>query len=217
MLSCPVVGVVYDSAGAVCPHLIAVHDPLYGRSAVHHVVISVQGDVRKSDALVVLNCRLVTLVQEAHLLHPEVARLSTLHKHARTRQLLLVVEMQMCQSTSCLAEGLEGFGLVHQRQPWQGFLEVVGKGLAVLGRVQQAVDVVEDVLLCDIQTIESLAFAMDEVSDSVFAFIESIGGQARKLRCCSLLGFVVVERETLGIPVEMKIWKPTRITAGLLP
>ena len=43
--------------------------------------------------------------------------------------------------------------------------------------MQQAVDVVEDVLLGDVLPIESLALAMDEVSDGVLALVGCLAGK----------------------------------------
>ncbi len=55
MIHSPVVGIIHDAAGTVCPYLIKIDALFDGRAAVDHVVIGIQRNVHRLDAFVVLN------------------------------------------------------------------------------------------------------------------------------------------------------------------
>ena len=59
--------------------------------------------------------------------------------------IVLIVKVELRQPASRLAEGDELFGTLHDGDAGKGFAEVVGKALAIVGTVEQTIDVVEDV------------------------------------------------------------------------
>ena len=100
---CPVVRIIYNTAGFVGLDLIALHDPFDGGSTIDYVIVGFQGDVGQLDPGGELDDRFIFLVREAHLLHMEIVVFSSFDNHFSTCRLCLIVEVQVCQSSSCLA------------------------------------------------------------------------------------------------------------------
>ena len=69
--------------------------------------------------------------------------------HQRVRGNALVVQVQVGQLATSLGEGPEVGGRLYSRYARQFLAQVVGEAFAVVGRVQQAVDIKEDVFAGD--------------------------------------------------------------------
>lgn len=200
----PVVGVVGDAAGLVGFDLVALHDPFDGGTAVHHVVVGGKGDVRQADVGVVLNRALVAPGDEAHLAHGEVPALRARHGHVRAGRPRFIVQVQGRQGAARVAECPEVVGPVHQRQARQHFFEVGREGFPVVRGMEQAIDVVEDVLLRDLGPVLQAAFAEDEVGDAVLADV--LLARLVKERALARPLLVVVQREALrAVALQVQI------------
>lgn len=87
-----------------------------------------------------------------------------------------VVEVQVGELVSGAGEGPEGFGAFDGGDAGQLFAEVVGVAGAVVGRVEESVDVVEEVFFAD--RLAGIGFPevrQARVADSVPAFVAGFG------------------------------------------
>ena len=212
MLPAPVVGVVGDETRRVLLHRIALHHPLDRRLAVHHVVVGLQRNVLNRDARIVMDYalvgRLAVQLAEAHLIHAVVdgviIRSGRVHRVASGVGLhVLVSEVEFGQAAAGTAEGPEVVGRLDQRQSGQRLLEVGGEGRAVVRGVEDAVDIIEDVLLGYAATVLLAGRGEDPVGHAVAADVavhlalrgrEEVGNIRRAV-------IIPIERETL--PVEL--------------
>lgn len=214
MLPAPVVGVVGDETRRVLLHRIALHHPLDRRLAVHHVVVGLQRNVLNRDARIVMDYalvgRLAVQLAEAHLIIYEVADLVAAVRQRRVYGAAsgvglhtLVSEVEFGQAAAGTAEGPEVVGRLDQRQSGQRLLEVGGEGRAVVRGVEDAVDIIEDVLLGYAATVLLAGRGEDPVGHAVAADVavhlalrgrEEVGNIRRAV-------IIPIERETL--PVEL--------------
>ena len=136
----------------------------------------------------------------------EIAVFSSFDNHFSTCGLCLIVEVQVCQSSSCLAECPEIRRFLHQGDTRQHLFQVRSKGFPVVRGVQQAIDVVEDVFLGHFGAIAFPAAFQNEAGDAILACVFLI--TSVKKRC--LIGialFIIVEREALSFFHKFQVWQ----------
>lgn len=63
---------------------------------------------------------------------------------------MLIVEVQLCQLAARIAECHEVCHLLRNGYAGQRFAQVVGEAVAVVLGVEQALDIIEDVFLCQV-------------------------------------------------------------------
>ena len=152
-----------------------------GRSPVDLIHVRLGRDTRKADVVVDRENRSV-LVREPHRLrtHAEVLgfRLARQQELGLERILraTLVAEMQLRQPASGFGEGMEVAG---QRDARQFLREVVGELLAICGRVKNAVDVIEDLVLgdgqCTIVRTKGGQCSVGDVVDALEGILQKFG------------------------------------------
>lgn len=201
----PVVGVVGDAAGLVRFDLVALHDPFHGGSAVHYIVAGFLRDMRDRYPRVILDGRLVLLVREAHLLHAELALFRAADNHVWVRGLRLIIQMQFRQRAPRLAERPEVRRLLHQRQARQHLLQVRRERPAVVRRMQQAIDIIENVFLADLRPVACPAAFQNEIRYAVLAGVLAFFA-VKKRRLVDGFLFVIVQREALACLQSMQVW-----------
>ena len=197
MLFRPVVGIVGDAAGLVGFDLITLHDPFDGGTPVDHIIIGFERDVGERNPGVVLDDRFVQLVREAHLLHAEFAAFRACHLHFRAGELRLIVQMQIGQRPPGLAEGPKISGLFHQRQVRQHLFQVRRKSLSVTWRMQQAVDVIENVFLRYPGAIAFPAMLQNEIGNAILACELRVIVSVKQRRVVDGFFFVIVKWKAL--------------------
>ncbi len=210
VLAAPVVRIVLNPARRVRLHRIALHHPLDCRLAVHHVVVGLQRNVLNRDARIVMDYalvgRLAVQLAEAHLIIYEVADLVAAVRQRRVYGAAsgvglhtLVSEVEFGQAAAGTAEGPEVVGRLDQRQSGQRLLEVGGEGRAVVRGVEDAVDIIEDVLLGYAASVLLAGRGEDPVGHAVAADVavcialrgrEEVGNIRRAV-------IIPIERETL--------------------
>jgi len=195
----PVVGVVDDAALFVGGDGVALHHPLNRTFAVDHIRIGRGRNVADGDGAVVDDGVFAILGGEAHLLYRKKARLRAADLHLRVGGHLLVADVQVGQVPAGVAKRPKIRGRLDQRQARQHLLEVVGVGGAVIGAMQKAVDVVEDVLFADVSAVLQAGLRQDPVADAVTAHVATCPRRRRKHVGLSRgRRLVVVEGEALG-------------------
>ena len=126
----------------------------------------------------------------------EIALFSSFDNYLSTSGLCLIVEVQVCQRSSCLAECPEIRRFLHQRDTRQHLFQVRSKGFPVIRGVQQAIDVVEDIFLGHFGAIAFPTAFQNEVGDAILARVFLI--ISVKKRCLiSRALFIVVEGKAL--------------------
>ena len=150
---------------------------------------------------VILDGRLVLLVREAHLLHAELALFRAGNNHVRVRGLRLIIQMQFRQRAPRLAERPEVRRLLHQRQARQHLLQVCGKRPAVVRRMQQAIDIIENVFLADLRPVACPAAFQNEIGYAVLARVLAFFA-VKKRRLVDGFLFVIVQREALNPTIK---------------
>ena len=113
---------------------------------------------------------------------------------------MLVSEVEFGQATAGTAEGPEVVGRLDQRQSGQRLLEVGGEGRAVVRGVEDAIDIIEDVLLGYAASVLLAGRGEDSVGHAVAADVtvciallsrEEVGDIRRAV-------IIPIEREALG-------------------
>lgn len=210
MLPAPVVRVVRNLARRVRLHRIAFHHPLDRRLAVHHVVVGLQRNTFDRDPRIVMDHalvhRLAVRFAEAHFFNPIIDRIVSAHRGSEAytascvRLYTLISEVELGQVASGMAEGPKIVGRLDQRQSGQRLLEIGGEGRAVVRGMEDAVNIIEDVLLGYSAAVLFAGRREDPVGHAVAADVAV---------CIALLGreevgnirravIIPIERETLG-------------------
>lgn len=225
-----VVGVVGDVAVFVGGDGLAFHDPFDGGFAVDDVVVGFERDVAEGDVGIVVDDGLVgnafsaggvggfaeTHLGDAEMLGGEhVGREFAGVEGDGVGFDAFVVQVEVGELSSGAGKGPEGVGAFDGGDAGQLFAEVVGVAGAVVGRVQQSVDVVEEVFLADrIAGIGFLEVRQARVADAVPAGVAGFG--LARLFSAEEVGFfgavfvffVEVEGEALASIHCMKIRNP---------
>ena len=187
-----VVGVVGDLAGFVGGDGLAFHDPFDGGFAVDDVVVGFGGDVAEGDVGIVVDDSFVGKAfagfgvfgfAETHFGDVEVVGGELFGREFACVEgdgILFgafVVEMQVGEAAAGLAEGAEGFDAFDGGDAGQLFAEVVGVAGAVVGRVEESVDVVEEILFGEgLAGIGFLEVGQSRVADPVPADVAVLAG-----------------------------------------
>lgn len=160
--------------------LVALHDPLDGGLAVDDVVVGAGGDAFEADAAVVEDGAFLALLGEAHLLDVVVGVELVLGAAAEFRVPVddldggagwnrFVADVELGEGVAGLAEFPEVGGLLYEWEAGEHLLEVGGVGFAVLRAVEEAIDVVKDVLLGDLFAVSLVGLVEDPIADAVLA------------------------------------------------
>ena len=168
MFAAPVVGVVDDAAGFVLGDLVAFHDPFEGGFAVDDVVVGIERDAIEGEVGVVVDAGLVSLeaggllggrrLGEGHLgdveFLPGVEAEFGRNLGERVWIDGFVVEMPVGKVAASLREFLVIGRFLGERDAWEHLLEVRGEAAAVFRGMQDAIDVVEDVVLAHVLAVD---------------------------------------------------------------
>ena len=143
--------------------LVAFHDPFDGAFAVDGVVPGFGGDVLDGDGAVVDDGVFLAFFGEAHFFDGEVAGFG-----AGDGDLLggwdgFVVEVEVGEFAACFAEAPEVAGFFDEGDAGEHLFQVALETGAVFGAVEDAVDVVEDILFGDTAAVHFLCAFEDEV------------------------------------------------------
>lgn len=212
MLSAPVVGVVGDETRRVGLHRIALHHPLDRRLAVHHIVVGLQRNAFDRDARIVMYYalvgRLAVELAEAHLLYTVVDgvifRSGRVYRVASGVGLhMLVSEVEFGQATAGTAEGPEVVGRLDQRQSGQRLLEVGGEGRAVVRGVEDAIDIIEDVLLGYAASVLLAGRGEDPVGHAVAADVTVCIALLSREEVGDIRRAVIIPIKRKTLPVEL--------------
>ena len=143
----PQVRVVDDAAVLVLAHLIAVDGPLDGAAPIHLIAEGLRGDAAQGQRAVHDEGGAVfaALPAEAHLHHPRVGEVALLFQRIGVER--LVVQVQRGQPSPDVGGFLEVLVAFHQRKTRQGLLQVRRERLPIPRLMEEAVDVVENLLL----------------------------------------------------------------------
>ena len=115
------------------------------------------------------------------------------------------MDMQVSQCPTSLAERPEVAHVLDQRDTRQRLLQIDGECLPVLRAVQEAVDVIKNVLFGDGLAVLPSGSLQDEVGDAVAAGVFGVGAGVEEGGVLFGLFFVIVEGEALGVTVEVEI------------
>lgn len=149
----PVVGVVGDATVFVGADALAFYDPIQRGLAVDDVVVSLQRDAGDGDLGVVVQGAEVFVLALFAVLHLGYAvvtvaagaalQVGGVHGHG------FITQVHISQGTACFGVGPEVSSGFYRRYMRQLFAEVIGVLVAVFRRMQQALDVIEQVFLAD--------------------------------------------------------------------
>ena len=172
MLLAPEVGVVDDAAVFVLGDGVALHDPLDGGLAVHDVVVGFQRDVADCGGVIeddgVLG-RLAVHLGEAHFVGDAEGGTTPLLHLGGVRHGSLIAQVKLRELPAGLAECPEALDV---GDAGEFLFEVILKAGAVLRAMEQAVDVVEDVLARDFGVVVYRPKLLEcKVSDGIVASI----------------------------------------------
>lgn len=186
------VGVVGDLAGFVGGDGLAFHDPFDGGFAVDDVVVGFEGDVAEGDMGIVVDDGFVGKAfagggvfgfAEAHFGDAEVVGGELFGREFAGVEGdgvfggAFVVEMEVGEAAAGLAEGAEGLDAFDGGDAGQLFAEVVGVAGAVVGRVEESIDVVEEILFGEgFAGIGFLEVGQSRVADPVPADVAVLAG-----------------------------------------
>jgi hypothetical protein len=106
------------------------------------------------------------------------------------------------QFSACFGKSPKIGWFFHKRQTGEHFLEVVGKGFAVIGAMEYAVNVIENVLFCYFWAVTGFALVKDKIRYGIMADI-FILCFFKKPALEFIFFFLSLEGETLGVSDEM--------------
>ena len=161
-----IVCIVDDAAFLVGFDDLAFHHPFQCGFAVDDVVISLKRDVLHRDVVVIdhggqvffpalsapfpLGRVFDTVEGDGIILRLGDQAVVALFERDHVRLNAFKVHMQIAKGAACVAEGGEVIKALDRRNARELFGEVVFEPRAILGRVQQAIDVVEQILFADL-------------------------------------------------------------------
>ena len=168
MFAAPVVGVVLDAAGFVDGDLVALNDPFDGRLAVDDVIVGFQRDAIEGEVGVVVDAGLVRLeagvflggrgLSEGHFGDVELLPWVEAEFRGDFGERIwfdgFVVEMPLGEGAASLGEFPVVRRLLSQRNAREHLLEIRGEAAAVFRGMQDAIDVVEDVILAHVLAVD---------------------------------------------------------------
>jgi len=185
--------------------LVALHNPLDGAFAVHNVAVSFFWNVGYGDSAVVDDGVFLPFLGEAHFFDGEVAALGAGDGNVGAWRSAFVVEVEVGKRFAGFAEVPEGARFFDEGDAREHLFQVVGKADAVVGAVEKAIDVVENIFFGDAVAVHCLCAFEDEVRYAIAANVVVFFGGIKECGVLFFLFFVVVERECLCISIEMKI------------
>ena len=120
---------------------------------------------------------------------------------------IFVVQVQFCQLLSILIEVHEVLYTLHDRNTRQRLLQVSGKALAIVLRMQQAIDIVEYHFFGDFScSVTAAHLFQNPVCDAISADIVLSRFLIKERLLAILVFFVPIEGEKLTIKLCLIIW-----------